>query len=101
MKDFATKKKVSRKQAQTVKEYRITAFGYDLVIPAGSIVSNDTACGPDDNYRFWVGYHAEVKKQHGQASILGATPPLLLHDLSYRGINVPAEYCEPYPTREY
>ena len=94
---YITEKKVSSKHVKTVKEFRINAFGYDLVIPAGSSVNNNTACGPDDSYRFWSFYHAEVKKQHGDTRFLAGVPPLLLLDLSHRGINVPAEYCEAYP----
>ena len=79
------------KTARTIKEYQVDAFGYQITIPVGSLVSNQTACGLNDNYRFWIDWHDTAKK------LTGTNDSLLAHDLRYRGINVPAEFCEPYP----
>jgi len=46
--------------------------------------------GYDDNYRFWTDFHKEAKR------ITGFKDSILKHDLTYYGINVPGEYCEPY-----
>ena len=76
--------KTRPKTARTTKEYKVRAFGHDLVVPAGSVVSNRTACGPDDNYRFWESFYAKGNS-------------LLIHDLKHYGLNIPAEYCAPSP----
>jgi hypothetical protein len=81
------------KTSKTIKEYR-TKFGaghlkYDLTVPAGSQVSNQTALGCDDNYRFLSGVPTKV--------LVGYDAPILAHDLTHYGLNIPAEYCEPYP----
>lgn len=78
------------KTARLIKPYEVKAFGYDLHIPAGSIVSNQTACGFDDSYRFWMDFRAIA------ALVTGFQSSILHHDLTHYGINVPAEYCEPY-----
>ena len=78
------------KQARTIKDYVVTYDGYELVVPKGSIVSNYTACGYDDNYRFWQDFLAIAEEQTGLKC------STLAEDLSYRGLNIPAEYCEPY-----
>lgn len=78
------------KTAKTIKEYSITYNGWDIVIPVGSIVDNSTACGNDDAYRFWINWRGYVKK------LTGYPNSILAHDLTYYGINVPAEYCEEY-----
>ena len=85
--------KVSYKTARTIKEYRVTNYkGYgELIVPVGSRVANRTACGNDDTYRFWVDFH-KVAEQ-----VSGFKNSLLHHDLTYYGLNIPAEYCEPYP----
>ncbi len=82
---------VKPKQAKTIKDYPVTAYGYTFTIPAGSIVSNVTACGNDDNYRFWQDYHAVAEK------VTGYKTSIFAHDLRYCGLNIPAEYCESYP----
>lgn len=79
------------KSAKVIKEYRIRAFGYGLTVPVGAIVSNHTACGPDDNYRFWQDFHAQAK------ALTGFSKSGLSHDLTHYGLNIPAEFCEPYP----
>lgn len=86
-------KKSKPKSSRTIKEFR-TKYGaggglkYDLIVPVGSRVSNKTAIGYDDNYRFLVGF---VTKE-----LVGYDAPMLAHDLTYYGLNVPAEFCEPY-----
>lgn len=78
------------KFATTIREYKTKAFGWDIVVPVGSSVSNNTAMGPDDNYRFWDGFEKEIQKLTGFAN----SP--LAHDLAHYGLNIPAEYCEPW-----
>jgi hypothetical protein len=78
------------KTARTHTEYRTVANGYELVIPAGSPVSNSTACGNDDSYRFLNGTAALAK------AVTGFEHSILEHDLRYSGLNIPAEFCEPY-----
>ena len=84
---------VSLKTAKTIKEFRAEkCMGYGLVIvPVGSRVSNNTACGNDDSYRFWLDYHKVAEE------VSGFKDSMLHHDMKYRGLNIPAEYCEPYP----
>ncbi len=82
--------KTTYKTTKTIKEYRVKAFGYDFVIPVGSIVSNSTAMGCDDKYRFWVDWHGEAER------LTGYRNSILAHDLDHYGINIPAEFCEPY-----
>jgi len=79
------------KTAKTIKKYTTNRYGYDLVIPKGSTVTNSTACGDDDSYRFWTNFHAEVEQ------ITGFKDSILKHDLTHYGLDIPAEYCEPYP----
>jgi hypothetical protein len=79
------------KTARTTKDYEVEAFGYQFTIPANSLVSNQTAQGNNDQYRFWIDYH------HLAAKITGSHDSILAHDLKHRGINIPAEFCEPYP----
>jgi len=85
--------RVTRKTAKTIKEYRVENYsGYgELIVPVGSKVSNSTACGNDDNYRFWTDFNAVAEKKSGYKN------SLLHHDLTYYGLNIPAEYCGPYP----
>lgn len=78
------------KTARTIKPYTARYKGWEITVPAGSIVSNKTACGPDDSYRFWSDWREAVKK------LTGYDNSTLAHDLTYYGLNVPAEYCEPY-----
>jgi len=78
------------KTAKTIKDFKADFKGYNILIPAGSTVSNNTARGPDDSYHFWVDF-----KEHAE-KITGHKNSILNHDLTYYGINVPAEFCEPY-----
>ena len=78
------------KEAKTIKEYEVKFYGYDIVIPVGSTVCNKTAIDNDDDYRYWEDWKEYAEKVTGFAN------SCLAHDLTYYGINVPAEYCEPY-----
>jgi hypothetical protein len=69
----------------------VFAFGHNIVVPAGSLVSNQTAMGSDDSYHFWFDYEETLE---GMNRIVAN---VLRHELEFRGINVPAELCEPYP----
>lgn len=86
--------KTTYKSAKTTKEYKTKFAGWDIIVPVGSIVNNivnnSTALGYDDNYRFWQDYQ-KVTKQ-----LTGFDNNILDHDLYYYGLNIPAEYCEPY-----
>lgn len=85
--------KTTYKRARTIKEYKVIFKGWNITIPVGSIVSNQTACGCNDNYRFWINYKTVVEKITGLKCNMNN---FLAHDLKYYGINIPAEYCEPY-----
>lgn len=76
--------------AKVVKPYSVKYKGWDLTVPAGATVSNHTAMGPDSNYRFWVGWKRQI------AELTGYENSMLAHDLTHYGLNVPAEFCEPY-----
>lgn len=82
--------KTTFKTAKTVKDYAVKYSGYDLIIPAGSIVNNRTACGNDDTYHFLEGTRKLAK------DVTGFPHSILAHDLAHYGLNIPAEYCEPY-----
>ncbi len=79
------------KTARTIKEYKITygRLKYEITVPVGSTVANGTACGTDDNYRFLNGVPTKI--------LVGYAAPMLAFDLRHYGLNIPAEYCEPYP----
>ncbi len=82
--------KTSSKSAKTIRPYTVKFYGggifpTTLTVPTGSIVSNQTAMGPDDSYRFWTDYTKTVPANS-----------MLAHDLKHYGVNVPAEYCEPW-----
>lgn len=78
------------KTAKTIKPYSVEFKGYQITVPEGSTVSNKTACGNDDNYRFWMDYRKTAKE------LTGFENSMLAHDLEHYGINVPAEYCASY-----
>lgn len=87
----------SLKTAQTIKPYVVKNYrghgkypGHAFTVPTGSSVSNNTACGNDDNYRYWTDFKKIAEKT------TGFKDSLLSHDLTYYGLNIPAEYCEPY-----
>ncbi len=75
------------KTATVIREYSTRYGGYDIVVPIGAIVSNSTACGTDDNYRFWVNYHIQCEK------LTGFKNSILAHDLAHYGLNIPKKYC--------
>ena len=79
------------KTARTIKEYNIEYNGYNIKIPVNSIVTNSTACGYDDNYRFWKDWEKIAKE------LTGFEKSGLAHNLEYYGLNIPAEFCTPYP----
>lgn len=79
-----------KKISKTIKEYKVKYKSYNLVIPVGSLVSNQTACGTDDDYYFWVINNQYIKQ------LTGYKNSLLLHDLTHYGLNIPKEYCKPY-----
>lgn len=84
------KTKTTPKTARVVREYRTTYKGWALVVPVGAVVTNRTACGPDDAYRFWQDWGEQVRK------LTGFPDSILAHDLRHYGLNVPADHCEPY-----
>lgn len=75
----------TRKTAKVIKELRTNVGGIEITVPEGAIVSNQTADGFDDNYRFWVDYPDHIEKDS-----------VLLHNLMYCGLNIPSRYCEEY-----
>lgn len=79
------------KTAKTLRAYEYGNFhGWKITVPAGSVVCNRTARGPDDSYRFWHDF------QRCAEELAGGKNSILEHFLDKYGINVPAEYCEPY-----
>jgi hypothetical protein len=81
------------KTAKTTKEYKVNYKGYELTIPLGSTVTNKTAIGHDDNYRFL----SQSDCNRIAKEVTGYKTSILFHDLTYYGLNIPAEYCESYP----
>lgn len=79
------------KTAQTIRDYEADFRGWKFTVPAGSTVCNQVAGGHDDNYRFLAWFHTLAKE------VTGTNHSTLAHDLTYYGLNIPAEYCEPYP----
>jgi len=70
----------------TTKEYKTTFKGYKIIIPKGSRATNQTACGVDDNYRFWSDFHKIAEE------VTGFLNSMLAHDLTHYGLNIPKEY---------
>lgn len=87
-----TKTKTPYKTAKTIKPYTCICKGWKITVPAGSTVSNQTACGNDDYYRFffWQGWRKQIR------DLTGFPNSMLAHDLEHYGLNIPAEYCESY-----
>lgn len=75
--------------AKTIKEFKVTFYGYAIVVPIGSTVTSRTAMGDDLNYRFWTG---NTKSEE----LTGFKDSHFAWDLGHTGLNIPAEYCEPY-----
>lgn len=82
---------VKSKTAKTIKPFVTKYRGYVISIPVGSIVTNKTSIDCDDNYRFWVDFEKECER------LTGFKNSILQHDLSHYGLNIPKEFCEPYP----
>lgn len=81
------------KKSVTTKEFKTKFKGYDLVIPVGSVVNNWTAMGSDDDYYFWQDFSKIAQE------LTGYLHSGLSMDLTNYGLNIPAEYCEPYSHR--
>jgi hypothetical protein len=82
--------KTRLKTSKTVAPFTTKAFGYEITVPQGWPVSNQTACGPDDQYRF-AGNARRLAEM-----VTGLPDSILRHDLTHYGLNIPAEFCEPY-----
>jgi hypothetical protein len=82
--------KTTLKRSKTHTEYTTKYGSYEIIVPAGWPVSNGTALGPDDNIRFAQDPHKLARL------VTGLRDSILRHDLEYYGLNIPAEYCEPY-----
>ena len=59
-----------------------------ITIPKGTRITHKTACGVDESYNFvadlnWIPLHDNGVKQYG-----------LIHDATYRGINISKEFVE-------
>lgn len=77
---------VDKETVKTNRDYTTQFMGYgEITVPAGTLVTNQTACGIDKNYNF-VNSFEWVKTNYPE--IAG----ILLHDLKYHGLNVPIEY---------
>jgi hypothetical protein len=74
--------KTTYKTARTIKPYPVKFGGYQFTVPKGSTVSNNTACGCSDSYRFWIDWKAFVE------NLTGFKNSMLAHDLEYRGLNI-------------
>lgn len=83
-------KNTTCKRSVTIEDYSVKYKGWDITVPAGSIVDNNTACGNDDRYYFWVSWKDYVEK------ITGYKNSILAHDLTYYGLIIPVDYCKPY-----
>lgn len=86
--------KTTYKTSKTIKEYTVNFRGYKLVVPVGSTVSNRTAIDNDDKYMFLEDIQ-ELAFRH-----TGFADSLLRHDLTYYGLDIPKEYCEPYKVKQ-
>lgn len=78
------------KTSVVIKPYMVRAYGYNIAVPVGAKVTNRTALGCDDNYRFWVDFHEYAEE------LTGFKNSILHHDLTYYGLNIPKEYCQDY-----
>ena len=85
-----TANRTTPKTSLTLKPYFTTFKGYEITVPAGWPVSNVTACGPDDSYRF----AGDPRKL--AALVTGQPDSILAHDLTHYGLNLPADVCEPW-----
>lgn len=68
----------------TIKNYR----GYgEITVPAGTIVTNQTAMGLDENYHF-VNDFGWIDKNYPKIA------RVLKHEATYYGIDIPIEFIE-------
>lgn len=73
----------------TKEDYTVDFMNYgSITVPKGTKLTNNTACGIDENYNFvddlsWIESYVDGTKQYG-----------LIHDMKYYGLNVPKEYVE-------
>jgi len=93
------KSTVCSKSATVLKDYHVnfkggSNIGTNVVVAAGTIVTNRTAMGNDDGYRFPI-LNGPIAKTSGLAHTAA-----LMHDLTHYGINVPAEYCSEWRRTE-
>jgi hypothetical protein len=68
---------------KTNREIKMHWRGYDIVIPKGTRVTNQTALGIDPNYHFI-----------DDLSWIDKGLPLLKHDATYYGINIDPDYID-------
>ncbi len=76
----------------TKEDYYTNAYGYDLLIPKGTLTTHETAVGIDKNYNF-VKNTTDIKyKDQETGEYKNVTKrDVLYHDLYYLGINIPKE----------
>jgi hypothetical protein len=73
---------------QTSKDYTANFMDYGVItVPKGTRLTHQTACGVDKNYHF-VNEFGWVKTNYPTID------RILLHDLTYYGLNVPIEFVE-------
>ena len=78
------------KISKTKKDYQVYFSGYRIKVPAGSRVTNQTACGYDDNYHFLLDYEKIAEE------LTGCKNSMLCRDLKYHRLNIPKDYCIEY-----
>ncbi len=79
------------KTAKMINAFTVNYGGYNFTLPVGWPVCNRTAYGHDDAYRIACNTGKLAEK------VTGHSRSLLAHDLEYRGLIVPADFCGPYP----
>ena len=73
---------------RTKQDVTINFMGYgEIVVPKGTRVTNQTACGYDEKYNF-VDDLRWIKKNYSTID------RILLHDAYYHGIDIPKEFIE-------
>lgn len=81
--------KTNLKFYKTRKDVTVNFGMYgDITVPKGTRVSNETACGPDDEYLF-VCDHSWIKEKYPTVS------SILIWDAEHTGIRMKAEDVEP------
>lgn len=85
------------KTSRVIKDYEVKDFyGFHFTVKAGAVVSNKTAVGYDDDYRFIGGNPSGQIVSHQNWWEGDEIPLALKLDIEGHGLNVPAEYCKPY-----